>query len=134
MKSPFPGMDPFLEDKSRWTSVHARLIVALSDQLSETVAPDFYVDVEQRIYITSLDDPEGKRQLIPDIYVIPGTESQRTPVATANAAIMTPTLIEPVYIPEIRDRYLEIRDTHNHEVITTITLLSPFNKTPGHQG
>jgi hypothetical protein len=31
MKSPFPGMDPFLEQF--WGDVHARMIVYLSDQL-----------------------------------------------------------------------------------------------------
>jgi hypothetical protein len=86
MPSPFPGMDPFLEDSDEWSTFHARLIVALSNQLADAVAPDFFVRMEQRLYF------------------------------------------------EIRDRYIEVRDTRSREVVTTVELLSPFNKTPGHQG
>jgi len=35
---------------------------------------------------------------------------------------------------KIADRYLEIRDTASLEVVTTIEILSPFNKRPGAQG
>jgi hypothetical protein len=42
--------------------------------------------------------------------------------------------MDPFYETEIRDRYIEIRDRRSREVITTLELLSPFNKVPGHQG
>ncbi|MCE7989255.1 MAG: DUF4058 family protein [Caldilinea sp. CFX5] len=45
-KSPFPGMDPFLERPAKWSSVHTRLINAISDQLAERLAPNFYVEKE----------------------------------------------------------------------------------------
>ena len=131
--SPFPGMDPFLEERTKWSGVHARLIVAISDQLAEKVAPTFYVDIEQRVYIVSPDDPYERQQIVPDVYLI---KEQQTQYAQAGStpAIVTPTLVQPIYDLEIRDRYLEIRDAENHEVITTIELLSPFNKTVGGQG
>ncbi len=44
LDSPFPGMDPFLEEPTRWRSVHTRLINAISDQLAGMVAPRFYAD------------------------------------------------------------------------------------------
>jgi hypothetical protein len=33
MHSPFPGMDPYLEQPGRWPDVHHRLITAVCDQL-----------------------------------------------------------------------------------------------------
>ncbi|GAA6617452.1 hypothetical protein NUACC26_032620 [Scytonema sp. NUACC26] len=36
MPSPFPGMNPYLEDSEMWSEVHSRLIVAITDAL----APD----------------------------------------------------------------------------------------------
>lgn len=127
-------MDPFLEDKVEWSSVHARFIVALSDQLAEVVAPDFYVNIEQRVYIASADDPDHKRQIVPDIYVIRESPGVATAVSPPQTTIYTPTLVEPVYNLEIRDRYIEIRDTRSREVVTTLELLSPFNKMPGYEG
>jgi hypothetical protein len=125
--SPFPGMDPFLEDNAEWPGLHARLIVALSDHLAEAVAPDFVVAIEQRVYILATDD---RQQIVPDVYLVRAAEVQ----GYTTPAIATPTLVEPAYETEIRDRYIEIRDRRNREVITTLELLSPFNKTPGHLG
>ncbi len=131
MSSPFPGMDPFLEEASVWSSVHARLINSISDILADIVSPHFFVDIEQRVYITTLDDPE-KRSIVPDVYVVtnPGTNQAVAPTQV----ITEPTLIEPLYDVEIRERYIEIRDTQNREVVTSIEILSPFNKASGTAG
>lgn len=132
MKSPFPGIDPFLEEPARWSSVHTRLINAISDQLAEQITPNFFVEIEQRVYITTLTDP-AKRPIIPDVYVTTGQRtSQLAP--TPAGAIAEPTLIEPLYDLEIRDRYIEILDAQNHEVVTTLEILSPFNKKSGTPG
>ncbi|HEX6387243.1 MAG TPA: DUF4058 family protein [Anaerolineae bacterium] len=134
MKSPFPGMDPYLEDKSRWSSVHTRLIVSMSDQLADAVAPHFFVEIEQRVYIVTPNDPESRQQIVPDLYAVLERQGEESVSAVAPGAIVTPTLVEPLYELEIRDRYIEIRDTESREVVTTLELLSPFNKTPGHVG
>lgn len=130
MSSPFPGMDPFLEEPAAWSSVHARLIVSISDYLADLVSPDFFVTIEQRDYITSPDSSE-RWSIVPDVYLITGSA---TSSAAAAGVITTPTLVEPFYEPEIRERYLEIHDTGSREVITTLELLSPFNKASGTAG
>lgn len=38
---PLPGMDPFLEEPARWSSVHPRLINAISDQLADAISLNF---------------------------------------------------------------------------------------------
>lgn len=131
-QSPFPGMDPFLEEPARWSSVHTRLINAMSDQLAEQVSPNFYVEIEERIVVSSTDTDEGKLYFEPDVYL---TRGQAGTSQQANVAVITPpTIIEVMHPEEIRQRYLEVRDSFNHEVITTIELLSPFNKAGGKRG
>ncbi|OGO42509.1 MAG: hypothetical protein A2Z04_01650 [Chloroflexi bacterium RBG_16_57_9] len=132
MPSPFPGMDPFLEAPTRWGGVHSRLINSISDDLAEAISPNFYVDIEERVYIITPDDPEG-RPIVPDVFVVTGHDSMQT-ATTVAGVITTPTLMEPLYDVEIHDRYIEIRDTINREVITTIELLSPYNKSSGTPG
>ena len=69
MSSPFPGMDPYLERPDRWSGVHARLIAVIGEALARQVAPRFFVDSEDNVYILGLDDPA--RSLVgPDIYVV----------------------------------------------------------------
>lgn len=48
MPTPFPGMDPYLEQRELWPAVHNRLIVALADYLAPRLRPRYYVDLELR--------------------------------------------------------------------------------------
>jgi hypothetical protein len=54
-ESPFPGMDPFLEDAFFWPQVHNRLIVALSNELGAKLRPKYYAAIETRIYLDNED-------------------------------------------------------------------------------
>ena len=50
MSSPFPGMDPYLEQPAFWSSFHSRLIVAIADALAPQLLPHYYIEVETRTY------------------------------------------------------------------------------------
>lgn len=130
MSSPFPGMDPFLEEPSVWSSVHVRLINAISDYLSPRLLPHFFVDIQQHVYLVTPDDIPGD-PIIPDVYIV-RTQVGRQPVG--GTMIMPPTLVEPLYEQEIREAYIEIRDKRSRAVVTVIELLSPFNKSAIPQG
>ena len=133
MASPFPGMDPFLEEPHDWSDVHGRFINAVSDQLADAVSPHFVVRFESRVYVAVADDVL-LGQIIPDIYIVtkPAVETSRT--AGTAATIVPPTLVEPLFEPEIRERYIEIRDAATREIVTTIEILSPTNKMRGAPG
>ena len=47
MKSPFPGMDPFLE--ARWGDVHTRLTTYACDQLQTQLPPDLRARIENHL-------------------------------------------------------------------------------------
>jgi hypothetical protein len=132
--SPFPGMDPFLEEPVRWSGVHTRLINSISDHLADLVSPRFFVEIEERVHII-LPAETVRWSIVPDVYLISGQEvDTETGTATAAPTIAPATLIEPLYEEEIRHRYIEIRDSDNRDVVTTIELLSPFNKEKGSKG
>ena len=56
--SPFPGMDPFLEQPAIWAGVHHRLITTLSDMLTERVWPAYFVQIEERVYVVAPEHPD----------------------------------------------------------------------------
>jgi len=133
MDSPFPGMDPFLEEPSGWTGVHHRLISVISDTLTEQLAPHFSVSIKERVYITD-DDPDTRQQLAADIFLV-RRPSALTPQADATATATPATIIERLPpAPEVRDRYLAIYDRRSRELVTTIEVLSPWNKARGTRG
>ncbi len=131
MPSPFPGMNPYLEDPGLWPEVHSRLIVAISDSLSPFLHPKYYAAIERRTY---LDTPEDNISIgIPDVSIAIQKRHKRDLQATAqNTATLSQPEIVTLPLPEeVTERYLEIRDTESATVITTIEILSPKNKRTG---
>lgn len=129
MPSPFPGMDPYLEDPIEWPDLHVRLMVAISRQLTAQITPHFYVRIEQRVSIVGLDD-EDRRIIIPDLYLAQAGGAPDV-VTTANTTITTPTLVTAAETLELREHYIEIYDARSRTVVATIEVLSPVNKAGG---
>ena len=46
MPSPFPGMNPFLENPDVWSTFHTRMLAEMADRLSAQVRPDYLVHME----------------------------------------------------------------------------------------
>ncbi len=130
MRSPFPGMNPYLENPELWSEVHSRLIVAIADDLSDHLSERYRVAIQKRTYFSG----EGDSLLvgIPDISVV---GKQPEPSQTSATATLTP-LVEPITVTlpiaeEVQERYLEIREVATGAVITAIEILSPKNKRAG---
>lgn len=136
MPSPFPGMDPFVENPRLWPNVHHRLITACGDRLSQQLRPKYYVGIEERAYLTDSDDPAAE-VIVPDLQIVEphrdwlDIDSDEGSVAVDVAEpIITTTLIDT----EIREPRLEILDSQSRAVITVIEILSPSNKIKGAYG
>jgi hypothetical protein len=126
-------MDPFLEEPAGWTSVDHRLISVISDTLAEQVAPHFSVSIEERVYLVEDEEPEVRRQLAPDLFIVQRPAPSSTPAGAA-ATATPPTIIERLAAIDVRDRYITIYDRRTRELITTIEVLSPWNKARGSRG
>ncbi len=134
MPSPFPGMDPYLEEPVRWPDVHQSLITYIRDALQPQVRPRYYARMGERVYIVY-----PPQTLYPDVMVIerPFREpspaygrAAMAPVIGAETAMDTPIILAlpPV---ERREPFVEIVHAAGDEVVTVIEVLSPANKTPG---
>ncbi len=128
MASPFPGMNPYLENPESWPEVHSRLIVAIADALNPQILPKYRVAIEQRIY--TLDSSEALLVGIPDVTVATRPTSTAPPVAVL-APPATPIQVRVPMPLEIRESYLQVRDRAKGDVVTVLEVLSPSNKRPG---
>ncbi len=128
MPTPFPGMDPYLENPSIWPNVHNSLIVALRDDLAPRLRPKYYVAVEERTYIT---EPAGGNTFVarPDVSVV-HEPAVTYGVVTASVATVPITVELPVP-DEITETYLQIQEVDSGRVVTVLEILSPTNKRPG---
>ncbi|PYS38752.1 MAG: hypothetical protein DMG14_16450 [Acidobacteria bacterium] len=126
MGGPFPGMDPWLEEPSLWSGVHASLIIYIRDQLQPQLRPRYIAAVEERVYVATAD-----RMVIPDVSVRRGRKDEPAPSVTAVLQPDEPVVVEVVE-DEVHEPYLHIIDPHSGEqIVTVIEVLSPSNKVKG---
>ncbi len=90
MSSPFPGMDPYLEQF--WRDIHARCIIYAADQVQAHLPPDLRARVEERVVV----EPAlgTVRSVYPDIRVVERGRGQ-APIHTVEPA---PVAAEPLII------------------------------------
>jgi Protein of unknown function (DUF4058) len=130
MRSPFPGMDPYLEQF--WGDVQHRLITYLSDAIQKQLPGDLRARVNERVYV---EPEEGRaRNIVPDVRIIERGRHQDSAQNAGNGGI---ALAEPLVVhmeqdEPVRQGYIEIIDIKSgRRVITVIEILSQSNKVPG---
>lgn len=131
MPSPFPGMNPYLENPELWPEVHHWILTLLAESLIPHIRPKYRVAVEKRVY----NDTDGNSVLIgiPDVTIarsLKPTNQESSNIAVASPPVKPITVNIPIP-EEIRETYLEVREIATGEVITVIELLSPKNKRQG---
>lgn len=125
MKSPFPGMDPYLEQF--WGDVHGKFITYAADQLN-TVLPDDLV-ARSSMYVALAPDATGQRQgYFPDISVReqPDGDAELSPEPSAVAVAEPVVLHMPA--SKKRRRIVISRIDDERRLVTAIEFLSPSNK------
>jgi len=139
MPSPFPGMDPYLEDPGLWPDVHHRLISVASELLQDRVSPKYIVRVEERVYL-SLPDDEANLQRIPDLQVILSPKHSGSPLeSVTSSSVAVLERPQPIEVPvEVNDPVHEARlniiSRDDRSVVAVIEVLSPSNKAVGAAG
>lgn len=130
MKSPFPGMDPFLEGYL-WPDVHTELAGAIKSLLAPQLAPKYVA----RLNTYTVDDatPESEIGIMyPDVAIFKQNQTLKEPEVlyeSAEANISEPTLTIPSNKSiEVNIPVVEIRDVAKNRLITAIEILSPVNK------
>ena len=128
MPSPFPGMDPWLEDPAIFPDLHDRFILGLSDALNAAMPPG-YVSITRMIVWT-----EKAQRRVPDVSLF-GRRPQPTGGGTAvlASAGMYP-LGHRVARVRREESYLEVTAPGTRRLVTAVEVLSPSNKARGSEG
>jgi hypothetical protein len=136
MPSPFPGMDPYLEEPGLWPDVHHRLISVAGDMLTEQLRPRYYARIEERVYVSDELDP-ARHVIAPDLRIVSGSGRRKgTGAITIGEAIdvAEPVEVTTLFEDEIHEPRIEVIDRLDRAVVAVIEILSPTNKVPGARG
>ena len=89
MPSPFPGMNPFLEQDDVWSDFHNRFIPAAADALGPQVQPAYIVKIDQNGFVQEPDENDQRLLGRPDVFVTEGAGNEVSPGGAVALALPT---------------------------------------------
>src|SRR5436190_13985623 len=142
MKSPFPGMDPYIEARGLWGDFHDDLIAELKRAIAASLPERYFVSTGERSYIVLVgEDGKEAHPFLPDVGIrspepAPAGGSSGTGIAVAEPhTASTPVEMQAFVDEHFRENYIEIYEAEPEErLVTCIEVLSPSNKRPNTEG
>ncbi len=128
MPSPFPGMDPYLEDPAIWPDFHHRWATILSEELNNKLPAPFYAHTEMRPELGIVEEPEARaRSIVPDVLILRQPYRTQGPGAGGILAMDAPRqqaapAVEFATLPDelVRHHFVEIRDSQRGRKLITL--------------
>lgn len=125
MPTPFPGMDPYLEQPGLWSEVHQNLITAIQWYLTPIIQPRYRIAVERYVYLSDrLPDEIGR----PDVMIIKEAAPAYTVAVPSHTTKQQPIVGELEMEYEVEIGFLKLIHVNSNEIVTVIEVLSPTNK------
>ncbi|MCE7988453.1 MAG: DUF4058 family protein [Caldilinea sp. CFX5] len=137
MPSPFPGMDPYIEQQSVWGDFHNNLASEIQAILNRQIRPDYFARLIP--YLTYENVAIGQRDpTYPDVSVFqprpevdPATLGRRYNTALVMESVSVESEVEMDF--PLRLQSIEVHSVVDGRLVTVIEILSPVNKKPDHK-
>ncbi len=136
MPSPFPGMDPYLENPEIFPDFHDSFITYLREDLQGKLPASYFAVLGCRVWIEV-----SRRSIGPDVEVRHADRlSVRVPKAARSVAMATSQEARPIVVKvahdEFREPLIEIyaKSDEGKRLVASIEVLSISNKAPGEHG
>lgn len=137
MPSPFPGMDPYLEEPGLWPDFHNAMAAEIRNALNRRLPPAYYAQLELRTEMGVFADAPRSRS-VPDVSVqrgprgLPASPTGGVAVLDAPRTVVSPSLEVELVVEPIELASIAIRDQRQgRKLVTLIEIVSPSNKRPG---
>ena len=116
MPSPFPGMNPYLEQASVWHDFHERFCPAIAEALTAQVRPDYFVKIDEHVFIHEL--PDEPRSLLGRGDVTVASRRDRSAHEAGVATLSAPLQVQLPTVDSESLSFLEIRDRNSSRLVT----------------
>ena len=128
MHSPFPGMDPYLEDPAFWADFHTTFIVSWREAIAAQLPEPYEARLDEHVKLVQM--PQKVIQLIyPDVALTTAAERPRKPAnAEAGLAMLEPVTLKHEFLEQVRETHIEILRRPERSLVAVLELLSPWNK------
>ncbi len=131
MPSPFPGMNPYLEQPDVWHDFQQGFVTAIRNALTPQIRPKYIAKIDDNIYLHELDNASRRLLGRPDVMILEPDKPGKSPATNMVADLPKAQGIVLPAVDRIDEPFIEIRDAQYRDLITVIELLSPTNKAEG---
>ncbi|MHB1557785.1 MAG: DUF4058 family protein [Isosphaeraceae bacterium] len=133
MASRFPGVDPYIEAQDFWQDFHSRFLTYACDAINEKLPSGYVAQLGKKPRLTEAPARRG-RAALPDVPVL-GARRKADGARAAGRSSSATAILEPVRLPlpvdyvEVRDTWIEVHRGRRRQIVASIEVLSPTNKT-----
>jgi hypothetical protein len=141
MRSPFPGMDPYIEACGLWEDFHDALIAQIRDELTQSVPDHYVVRFGERSYVELVSSEQigqpDRHSSQADVTIACAPGKSPSPDATATAVadlpatnvVDGPITMRALVEMDFRESFVEVYALRpERRLVTTVEVLSPSNK------
>jgi hypothetical protein len=141
MKSPFPGMDPYIEACGLWGGFHNRLIYKIDEALAQVLPTGYTIDTLVRTYVV-LVETAGKNPHLAKADVTVTESAGKKPRKRKGGAAVLEAAPDGESVPmqafiaeKFEETFVEIyAEDEERFLVTCIEVLWPSNKRPNSDG
>ncbi|MBM4072167.1 MAG: DUF4058 family protein [Planctomycetes bacterium] len=124
--SPFPGMDPYLEDPAFWRDFHLSFVYWWREAIAELLPDPYEARLDESVNLVQM-SPEVVKLIFPDVALSRGPRTTR-PTPAGGTALLEPVVVPHEFLEEVRQARVEILHRPDRSLVTVLELLSPTNK------
>src|SRR5436190_7397936 len=120
MKSPFPGMDPYLEDPAFWPEFHHKFINYWQEQIAELLPDHYEARLGENLYLVEK-VLQTKKLTSPDLAVYRSRRRQATASKKgAGTATLVPVSIPLMILEEQRQGFVKLLHRPSRQVVAVL--------------
>jgi hypothetical protein len=127
MKSPFPGMDPYLEDPAFWWDFHLTFIGCWREAIANVLPPPYEARFDETVHFVQM-SAEVIQLIYPDVTVSRARQRARSRRRGGGTAVLKPTVIPHQPLQKVRQARIEILHRPDRSLVTVLEMLSPTIK------
>jgi hypothetical protein len=126
MASPFPGMDPYLEDPAFWRDFHHRFLDDWCEAIAAELPEAYDARLDETVNLVHMED--ALKKVYPDVAITRKRGAQPAMPRNKGTLLLEPITIPHEHLDEERQGRIEIFHRPDRMLIAVLELLSPTNK------
>jgi Protein of unknown function (DUF4058) len=128
MASPFPGMDPYLEDPAFWRDFHPTFLGCWREAIADLLPEAYEARLDESVNLIQMSN-DVIRLLYPDLAITRKRNVSPPSSKRGGTLLLEPVTISHEFLEEVKQTRIEVLHRPDRKLVGILEMLSPTNKT-----